>query len=32
MEIVYGWVNGRKVYSRDEFIYTKRGFGELGND
>lgn len=32
MENVYGWVNGRKVYSRDEYIYTKRGFGKIEND
>ena len=29
---VYGWVNGKEVYSRDEFIYTVRGFGEITDD
>lgn len=24
---VYGTVNGRPVYSRDEFVYACRGFG-----
>ena len=26
---VYGYVNGNAVYSRNEFIYAARGFGEL---
>lgn len=29
---VYGYVNGKPVYSRDEFIYTKRGFEEIESD
>lgn len=28
----YGYVNGKPVYSRDEFIYVKRGFCELKSD
>ena len=24
---VYGYVNGKPTYSRDEFIFTVRGFG-----
>ena len=29
---VYGYVNGKEVYSRDEFIFTKRGFGAIDTD
>lgn len=29
---VYGYVNGKAVYSRDEFIFTSRGFEEITND
>lgn len=32
MTIVYGYVNGKAVYSRDEFIFTKRGFGAIESD
>lgn len=28
----YGYVNGQPVYSRDEFIYAKRGCGPITND
>lgn len=29
---VYGYVNGKPVYSRDEFVFTSRGFGAIDND
>lgn len=29
---VYGYVNGRPTYSRDEFIYAKRQRGPIEND
>jgi hypothetical protein len=29
---VYGYVNGKAVYSRDEFIFTSRGFEEIISD
>jgi hypothetical protein len=29
---VYGYVNGKAVYSRDEFIFTKRGFETIETD
>ena len=29
---VYGYVNGKPTYSRDEFIFTVRGFGPVEND
>lgn len=29
---VYGYVNGKAVYSRDEFIFASRGFGAIEND
>lgn len=29
---VYGTVNSRPVYSRDEYIYACRGFGAIEND
>lgn len=29
---VYGYVNGRPIYNRDEWIYSSRGFGPLLND
>jgi hypothetical protein len=29
---VYGYVNGKAVYSRDEFIFAARGFGPIEND
>lgn len=31
-EYVFGYVNGKAVYSRDEFIYAKRGFGAIEDD
>lgn len=32
MDNVYGYVNGKAVYSRDEFIFTERGFGAIESD
>lgn len=32
MNNVYGYVNGKAVYSRDEFIFTARGFGAIETD
>lgn len=32
MNKTYGYVNGKAVYSRDEFIFEKRGFGAIEND
>lgn len=32
MNGVYGYVNGKAVYSRDEFIFTARGFGAIESD
>ena len=29
---VYGYVNGKAVYSRNEFIFAVRGFGPIEND
>lgn len=29
---VYGYVNGKAVYSRDEFIFAKRGFSAIETD
>jgi hypothetical protein len=29
---VYGYVNGKAVYSRDEFTFAARGFGPIEND
>ena len=29
---VYGTVNGKPVYSRNEYIYARRGFGAIEND
>lgn len=29
---VYGYVNGKAVYSRDEFIFTRRKFGAIETD
>jgi hypothetical protein len=29
---VYGYVNGKAVYSRDEFIFKSRGFGPIESD
>lgn len=29
---VYGYVNGKPVYTHDEFIFAKRGFGAIKND
>ena len=29
---VYGYVNGKEVYSRDEFIFKSRGFGPIESD
>lgn len=28
----WGYVNGRPVYSRDEYVYARRGFGAIEND
>ena len=28
----YGYVNGKAVYSADEFVFTKRGFGAIEDD
>ena len=28
----WGYVNGRPVYSRDEYVYAHRGFGAIVND
>lgn len=32
MNKAYGYVNGKAVCSRDEFIFEKRGFGAIEND
>lgn len=32
MNDIYGYVNGVPVYSRDEFIFKSRGFGEISSD
>lgn len=32
MNKVYGYVDGKAVYSRDEFIFEQRGFGAIQND
>ena len=32
MNKAYGYVNGKAVYSRDEFIFEKRRFGAIEND
>ena len=32
MNSIYGYVNGQPVYSRDEFVYKCRGFGEIKTD
>lgn len=32
MNEVYGYVDGKAVYSRDEFIFEQRGFGAIQND
>ena len=32
MKQVYGYINGKAVYSRDEFIFEARGFGPIAND
>jgi len=29
---IYGYVNNKAVYSRDEFIYASRGFGPIETD
>lgn len=29
---VYGYVNGKPTYSRDEFVFAKRGFGAIESD
>ena len=29
---VYGYVNGKPTYSRDEFVFAVRGFGAIEND
>ena len=28
----YGYVNGKAVYSRDEFVFASRGFGRIESD
>ena len=28
----WGYVNGRPVYSRDEYVYARRGFGTIDTD
>lgn len=28
----FGWVNGKDVYSRDEYVFESRGFGEITSD
>ena len=30
--LVYGYVNGNPVYSHEEFVCTKRGFGPIETD
>lgn len=32
MDKVYGYVNGKPTYSRDEFIFKSRGFEEITSD
>lgn len=32
MSRVYGYVNGKAVYSNEEFRYESRGFGEITDD
>ena len=32
MNKVYGYVDGKAVYSRDEFIFEQRGFVAIQND
>ena len=32
MKSVYGYVNGNPVFSRDEYVYTCRGFGAIESD
>ena len=32
MNTVYGYVNGAPVYSADEYVYAKRGFGAITSD
>ena len=32
MNKVYAYVDGKAVYSRDEFIFEQRGFGAIQND
>ena len=32
MNKAYGYVDGKAVYSRDEFIFEQRGFGAIQND
>lgn len=29
---VYGYVNGKPIYSRDEYVFACRGFGAIEND
>jgi hypothetical protein len=32
MKSVFGYVNGKPVYSRDEYVYACRGFGAIKSD
>lgn len=32
VKTIYGYVNGKPTYSRDEWIYAKRGFGAITSD
>lgn len=32
MENAYGYVNGKPVYSGDEYVYARRGFGAIKSD
>ena len=32
MAEAWGYINGKAVYSRDEFIFERRGFGEITED
>jgi hypothetical protein len=29
---VYGYVNGKAVYSGEDFVFEKRGFGPISDD
>jgi hypothetical protein len=32
MKNIYGYVNGKPVYSREEYVYACRGFGAIKSD